>query len=124
MPLHINIEDLLSSRTIESDRIEFKQGWNPDAIYRTICAFANDFDNTGGGYIVIGIEEEDGVAKRSVKGVAAKEIAEIQKKIIGFNKLINPEYFPKLTSKMLTLLRLLYCGYLEVPAGLMRCQNT
>jgi ATP-dependent DNA helicase RecG len=92
----MNVEDLLSSRTVESDRVEFKQGWNPDAIYRTICAFANDFDNTGGGYIVIGVEEEDGVAKRPVKGVAAKEIAAIQKKIIGFNNLINPVYFPKL----------------------------
>ena len=45
MTLHINIEDLLSARTVESDRIEFKEGWNPDAIYRSICAFANDFDN-------------------------------------------------------------------------------
>lgn len=63
MALHINIDDLLSARTVESDRIEYKEGWNPDAIYRSICAFANDFDNTGGGYIVIGIEENDGVAK-------------------------------------------------------------
>lgn len=45
MTLPINIEDLLSARTVESDRIEFKEGWNPDAIYRSICAFANDFDN-------------------------------------------------------------------------------
>jgi ATP-dependent DNA helicase RecG len=49
MALHVNIEDLLSSTTIESDRIEFKKGWNPDSIYRSICAFANDFDNMGGG---------------------------------------------------------------------------
>jgi len=46
MALHINLEDLLSARTVESDRIEFKEGWNPDATYRSICAFANDFDNT------------------------------------------------------------------------------
>jgi ATP-dependent DNA helicase RecG len=51
MPLPINIESLLNSRTVESERIEFKEGWNPDAIYRTVCAFANDFDNIGGGYI-------------------------------------------------------------------------
>ena len=51
MALHINIEDLLSARTVESDRIEYKKGWNPDAIYRSICAFANDFDNIGGGGI-------------------------------------------------------------------------
>lgn len=34
MPLHVNLEDLLSARTVESERIEYKQGWNPDAIYR------------------------------------------------------------------------------------------
>ena len=96
MPLHINIEDLLSAETVESDRIEFKTGWNPDPIYRSICAFANDFDNTGGGYILIGVEEEKGVAKRPVKGLKAAELAEIQKKMIGFNNLIRPVYHAKL----------------------------
>ena len=47
MRLPINIEELLSGRAVEGDRIEYKTGWNPDAIYRTICAFANDFDETG-----------------------------------------------------------------------------
>lgn len=51
MALPINIEQLLDATVIESVRIEYKEGWNPDAIYRTICAFANDFDNTEGGYI-------------------------------------------------------------------------
>lgn len=27
----------------ESERIEYKAGWNPDPIVRTLCAFANDF---------------------------------------------------------------------------------
>ena len=27
---------------------------------KTVCAFANDLDNWGGGYIVIGVEEEKG----------------------------------------------------------------
>ena len=53
MRLPINIEELLSGRAVEGDRLEYKEGWNPDAIYRTICAFANDFDETGGGYIVM-----------------------------------------------------------------------
>ena len=70
MAIPINIEDLLNKRKIESNRIEFKKGWNPDKIYRTICAFANDFDNIGGGYIVVGIEEEErtGIAKGPVTG--------------------------------------------------------
>lgn len=40
--------------TVEGERIEYKTGWNPDAIIRALCAFANDFENLGGGYVVIG----------------------------------------------------------------------
>ena len=69
MALPINVEQLLDATTIESARIEYKEGWNPDAIYRTICAFANDFDNTGGGYILVGVKEENGRAVRPVKGI-------------------------------------------------------
>ncbi len=42
MALPINVEDLLRQRKVESNRIEFKKGWNPDRIYRSICAFANN----------------------------------------------------------------------------------
>ena len=52
--LPINLEDLLRQRKVEGDRIEYKKGWNPDPIMRTLCAFANDFENLGGGYVVIG----------------------------------------------------------------------
>jgi len=98
MPLHLNIEELLSARTVESDRIEYKEGWNPDAIYRSICAFANDFDNIGGGYILIGVEEDTTkkTAKRPVKGLTTNEIASIQREMIGFNNLMKPYYAPRL----------------------------
>lgn len=33
--------DLLRQRTVEGERIEYKTGWNPDAIIRTLCAYAN-----------------------------------------------------------------------------------
>ena len=52
--LPINLNDLLRQRTVEGERIEYKTGWNPDPIIRTLCAFANDFENLGGGYVVIG----------------------------------------------------------------------
>ena len=55
MELELSIEDLLNKRRVESDRIEFKASWNPDDIYHSICAFANDFDNVGGGYVLIGV---------------------------------------------------------------------
>jgi len=95
MTLPVNIESLIDGRVVESDRIEFKKGWNPDAIYRTICAFANDFEDTSGGYIVVGVEEEKGRAKRPVCGVSLNELDEIQKSMIGFNNLIQPYYQPR-----------------------------
>ena len=45
MELEIGIEDLLSKRRIESDRIEWKAGWNPDDIYHSVCAFAKGCPN-------------------------------------------------------------------------------
>ncbi|HKL85363.1 MAG TPA: ATP-binding protein, partial [Treponemataceae bacterium] len=95
--LPVDIENLLTHRRIESDRIEFKEGWNPNSIYRSICAFANDFDNIGGGYILIGVEEKNGAAVRPVKGLSASEIASIQKEMIGFNNLVRPTYAPRLS---------------------------
>ncbi len=92
MALPINIEDLLQKRKVESNRIEFKKGWNPAKIYQTICAFANDFDNIGGGYILVGVEEEKGIAKRPVHGLAEEELDSIQKAIIGYDNKIKPYY--------------------------------
>lgn len=78
MELELDLEDLLNKRRIESDRIEFKAGWNPDDIYRSICAFANDYNNDGGGYILVGVEEKNGVAVRSVKGLDEESLDRIQ----------------------------------------------
>ena len=47
--LPINLNDLLHQRKVEGERIEYKAGWNPDPIMRTLCAFANDFENLGWG---------------------------------------------------------------------------
>jgi ATP-dependent DNA helicase RecG len=69
MALPINIADLLNKQKVESNRIEFKEGWNPISIYHSICAFANDIDNLGGGYIVVGVAEKNGIAQRPVKGL-------------------------------------------------------
>lgn len=93
MALQINIEDLLNKRRVESNRIEFKKGWNPSEIYQTICAFANDFENLGGGYILVGVEQdENGVAIRPVKGIGLAEIDKIQKEMVGYDAKIKPSY--------------------------------
>ena len=95
MELEMDVEDLLNKRKLESDRIEFKTGWNPDDIYHSVCAFANDYNNDGGGYIVVAVEEENGVAKRPVKGLPEYMLDSIQKDMLGYNNLISPPYFPQ-----------------------------
>jgi predicted HTH transcriptional regulator len=95
MPLPIDIEDLLNKNRVESNRIEFKAGWNPDKIYHTICAFANDIDNIGGGYILVGVEEENGIAKRPVKGLPPESVDRIMKDMVGFDAKIEPYYMCK-----------------------------
>ena len=93
MALEVNIESLLNKEKMESNRIEFKKGWNPDEIYQSICAYANDFDNQGGGYILVGVEEDaDGVAIRPVLGVDEKLLDKIQKDMVGYDRKINPPY--------------------------------
>lgn len=41
MNLPININDLLTARTVEWERLEFKEGWNPEDVLHTMCAFVN-----------------------------------------------------------------------------------
>ena len=96
MPLPINIENLLSGKSVENERIEYKEGWNPPSIYRSICAFANDFSNIGGGYVVIGVKAKDGIPVRPVKGIPDNHLDAIQQQMIGFNNLIRPVYHAKL----------------------------
>ncbi|HDY76277.1 MAG TPA: transcriptional regulator, partial [Candidatus Marinimicrobia bacterium] len=96
MNIPINIETLLSGKVVESDRIEYKKGWNPAAIMRTIAAFANDFENLGSGYIVVGIEEENGMPKRPVYGFPQEQFDKVQKEMIGYCNLIRPPYFPRM----------------------------
>ena len=51
--LPINLTDLLRQRIVEGERMNYKTGWNPDTIIRTVSAFANDLENLDGGYVVI-----------------------------------------------------------------------
>ncbi|MBL7967557.1 MAG: hypothetical protein JNK09_11195 [Prolixibacteraceae bacterium] len=48
-------------------------------------------------YIIVGAEEEKGRAKRPVAGIATDELDSIQKKMVEFNKMINPHYDPKIS---------------------------
>lgn len=114
MALPVNIEDLLNKRRVESERIEFKEGWNPDKIFRTIDAFANDFNNIGGGYIIIGVEEENGVAKRPVKGIRDDQLDHIEKEIQKYGCKIEPHYLPRISTEQVDDTNVIV---LWIPAG-------
>jgi len=92
--LPINIDELLHGNTVEWDRIELKKGWNPEDIIHSLCAYANDINNWDGGYIIIGVEEENGIAKLPPVGLESQQIDSIQKKIIELSNKISPNYIP------------------------------
>lgn len=98
--LPINLDDLMQ---IESVRLEFKKSWSDPTlaqVLRTICAFANDFFNLYGGYIVLGVEEEGGIAKLPPHGLDNHDIDRIQKEIRGNCNRISPDYQPVLSPEI------------------------
>ncbi len=94
MSIPTNIKTLLSGDVVEWARIEFKETWDAEASLKSVCAFANDLDNWGGGYIVIGVEEKGGRPVYPLKGVSADKIDFYQKSILSKCKLIRPAYLP------------------------------
>jgi ATP-dependent DNA helicase RecG len=94
MNLPVNINDMLSGRSVEWERLEFKAGWNPQEVIRTLCAFANDFHNLGGGYLFIGIKEDNGRPILPPVGLPKSQLDSIQKEIIELGHRIIPYYHP------------------------------
>lgn len=94
MGLPIHIPDLFTGTVVEWERLEFKEGWNPEATLHTLCAFANDLHNWGGGYFVIGVAEEDGRPVLPPAGLKPGQIDRIQKEILNVAHRIVPAYHP------------------------------
>ncbi|MBK7105536.1 MAG: putative DNA binding domain-containing protein [Ignavibacteriae bacterium] len=94
MPLPININELINGKSVEWERIEFKKGWNPQRTLHSICAFANDFNNWGGGYIIVGIEANNGQPILPPQGLEISQIDSIQKELNNICRRIIPNYFP------------------------------
>jgi len=96
--LPINVEDLLNNNVVESPRIECKRSWDESTtgyqVISTIGAFANDFQNLNGGYIIIGMEEKNGRLLYPPEGIPQGQIDQIQKWIRGHCNRIDPIYQP------------------------------
>ena len=99
--LPINLDDLLRCGGVESERVEFKASWDPQRTgpqaLRTICAFANDYHNLNGGYVVIGVGEQDGRAALPPSGLSATDLEAAQQWIRGNCNRLDPPYQPILS---------------------------
>ncbi|OGX88755.1 hypothetical protein BEN47_08395 [Hymenobacter lapidarius] len=94
MALPVNLDQLLTGHVVESERLEFKQSWNPEKVIHSICAFANDLNNWGGGYLIIGIAEDEGRPVLPPAGLQPEQADTIQKKLLELCNQLVPNYFP------------------------------
>ncbi len=94
MAIPTNIKTLLSGNVVEWARIEFKETWDAEASLKTVCAFANDLDNWGGGYIIVGVAEDNGRPRYPLKGVPLEKVDAYQKDMLAKCKLLRPAYVP------------------------------
>ena len=102
--LPINLNNLLHGRGVESVRVEFKAAWDPDStgpqVLKTICAFANDFHNLNGGYVVIGVAERGGHVVLPPTGLSPAELEAAQKWLRGNCNRLDPQYQPLLAPEV------------------------
>lgn len=124
MALPVNISELIHGKVVEWERLEFKKGWNPEDILHSVCAFANDINNWGGGYIIIGIAASEGVPVFPPSGLVLESLDKIQGELIGLCYKIQPNYLPVIQPYVIDgkHILLIWC-----PAGDMRpysCPST
>lgn len=89
MGLILDVGQLIDGGIIENERIEFKRSWNPEPILHTICAFSNDVENQGGGYIIIGVEEKNGSADEII-GVEPSSVDRMNGEVLNICNQIIP----------------------------------
>ncbi len=79
MTVHVDLGLLLQR---ESEQVEWKENVaDPDDVVATLCAFANDIQNLGGGYVVCGAREtrdEAGFAATELTGLTATRLRELE----------------------------------------------
>ena len=95
MPVPVNVEQLIKGRVVEQARIEYKAGWNREDILHALCAFANDIDNIGGGYIIVGVDEQNGMPVEPVRGLDPADVDGFQRDLLSLCHKIQPVYMPE-----------------------------
>ena len=96
MAIRKNISDLINQRTVEQNQIEYKEGDNFEKIMKTMCAYANDIDDFHTSYIIIGINENNGLPVLPPKGLGVNQIDNMQKEIVELAGKISPNIVSQL----------------------------
>ncbi len=91
MAILLDPRQMIDEGIVENERVEYKRGWNPEPILHTICAFANDIENQSGGYIIVGIDEKDGMPG-DVVGVDRASVDRMNGDLLNLCNLIDPRY--------------------------------
>jgi ATP-dependent DNA helicase RecG len=95
--MNINLRELAQR---ESEQIEWKENVaDIDNVIRTVVAFANDFSNLGGGYIVCGAREDKdphGFQKLVAVGLNSSRLKEVEGKVLNDSRTkVNPPIVPE-----------------------------
>lgn len=77
---------------MEIARIEYNTEWDPAKVLHTMCAFANDVEGWGGGYIIIGVNFESG--KPEIVGIDCDSVDSINMELMSMSNLMEPRYIP------------------------------
>ncbi len=93
---HLDLKEL---STRESEQVEWKRNVaDIEDLLRTVTAFANDYQNLGGGYIVCGAEElrdEHGFPRVETPGLTSNRFKEIEGKLMNDSRTkIDPPVTP------------------------------
>src|SRR3954469_730335 len=91
--------DLNALLVRESEQVEWKDGVaDPEDVVATLSAFANDWSNLGGGYVVCGAAESKdahGFPAVDVVGLTAARLKEIEGRVFaGCRDRVSPSIAP------------------------------
>jgi len=95
MTLAVDIHRLLKGGLVEWERIDFYRTFHSSSILHSICAFANDMSNAGGGYIVIGVDVDD--RRRPIlppTGLSPGEVKVFKDEVLHICHYLKPHYSP------------------------------
>jgi ATP-dependent DNA helicase RecG len=91
--------DLATLSVRESDQVEWKENVaDVDDVVATLAAFANDWANLGGGYVVCGAKEDKdayGFPRVEMKGLSAARLKEIEGRVLDACRVrVSPPIIP------------------------------